>query len=216
MKEFMKMLDLPVAVLRKEIEEMPWPRAKEIYSKFESRSRGYQVCEHDKEVAELLYRRMCTIELPQFQPTDETRVIRVANQVSNGAIKCIVAELMGESRKPKFVVEKNGNLRGFALSASLIIAGTAYEFEKAFEIAKRALDAEYLLPTSEDCQVIEQHWAELSEMMDEAKVPDLENAEMLLLASPIGENLSYPVWQHKECQASRVDWDDWAKFMAKL
>ncbi len=84
------MLDLPVAELRKEIEEMPWPRAKEVYSEFEPRD-CYLVGEHDKEVAELLYRRMCAIELPQFQPTDETRVIRVANQVSNGAIKCIVA-----------------------------------------------------------------------------------------------------------------------------
>ncbi len=123
---------------------------------------------------------------------------------------------MGESRKPKFVIEKDGNLRGFALSADLVIAGTAYEFEKAFEIEKRAIDAEYLLPTSEDCKVIEQHWTELSEMMDEANIPNLENAEMLLLACPIGCNLSYPVWQHKECRTSRVYWDDWAKFMAKL
>lgn len=216
MKRFLQKLDLPIAELSKIIDEMSWPRAKRIYLAFSPRE-DYVSDEHDNEVSELLYRRMCRIEQPKFKPNDESRVIRVANKATNDEVKRIVAEQMKDGDAPKFVLENNGKLRGFAVSDSLIIAGVAGEVEEAFEIEIRALEANLQLLSHDDFRVVEKCWADLSAMMAEAKVPDLEIADMFLMATPFDEGrVSYPAWSHDRQRVSQIDWDDCAWLMAKL
>lgn len=216
MKRFLQQLDLPMAELSKIIDGMSWPRARKIYLAFTPRE-DYVSDEHDEEVAELLYKRMCRIEQPKFKPHDESRVIRVANQATDDEVKRIVAEQMNDGDAPKFVLENNGKLRGFAVSDSLIIVGVAGEMEEAYEIEMRAQEANLRLLSGNDFMVVEKWWNDLSAMMTEAKVPDLEEADRFLLATtPNVLHYTYPTWLHDEQRSSRVDWNSYAWLMAKL
>ena len=65
--------------------------------------------------------------------------------------------------------------------------------------------------------VVEKWWNDLSAMMTEAKVPDLEDADRFLLATiPNALHYTYPTWLHDEQRSSRVDWNSYAWLMAKL
>lgn len=182
--------DDDVDVWRRFVQQEDWTLIYAVYCHFVPRA-DVPYWEHNRAIHELLCERLLGFEYPVlpewFLTKNKPLIIWVNDNAAVEQVKSKVRNCYAEKSSPWYVVEKSGRLRGFALSADLIIAG----------VTPIAVFPHYLLETVErlgvsllsraDSRFVEKYRPALIAQMREAEVPSLEKVCFWMLALKKGQ-----------------------------
>lgn len=180
--------------------------------------RGYEpYADHDKQVEELLRRRLLRIEQPVLSAKlikrFSDRIITVADDAASSEVYAAVREQY--AGRLCYVIEKSGRLRGFALSSVLVIAGITPVNMFAKDIQSAAAKCNLRLTAEDDVPYIMSCRDELSAMMNEAGVPDFDGVFRWLLTGR-AENGEFTVWYPYAGEFSRIGGNDSSRMLVKI
>ncbi len=180
--------------------------------------RGYEpYADHDKQVEELLRKRLWRIE----QPTLSTKLIRrFSDRIITVADGAAASEVYAAVQKQYagrlcYVIEKGGRLRGFALSSVLVIAGLTSVNLLAKDIQTAAAECNLRLTDEDDVPYIMSCRDELSAMMNKAGVPGFDGVFRWLLTGK-AENETFTVWYPYAGEFSRIGSNDSSRMLVKI
>lgn len=180
--------------------------------------RGYEpYADHDKQVEELLRRRLLRIEQPVLSAKlikrFSDRIITVADDAASSEVYAAVREQY--AGRLCYVIEKSGRLRGFALSSVLVITGITPVNLFAKDIQSAAAKCNLRLTAEDDVPYIMSCRDELSAMMNEAGVPDFDGVFRWLLTGR-AENGEFTVWYPYAGEFSRIGGNDSSRMLVKI
>lgn len=180
--------DASVEEWRNFINRAGWRQVAQIRSKFVPFAFGEEG-KRDEQICNAMWERLFRIEQPvldyDFLRSNADKIIFVGQCASNDCIKHDVR--LSYAGEVKFVVEKGGKLRGFALSEDLILAGVTGCSGFPVSALKKTAEWGFYLLSREDSRRVEEVLPVLSEMMDAVDVPSLRDVFVWMLAVPDGQ-----------------------------
>lgn len=167
----------------------------------------------------MLLKRLTQFELPRltsdFLRQNAENCLFVENGASPFDIKMLCEEFCKDKDFPKFVVEGNGNLRGFAICRNLIIVGVTVERMPPHLIIDAVSRQGLSLLNQREAKHVEAVMPKLAEMMTDAQVPNLENVDFWML-KPKSNGKSYEVWDRWRNNLNSIAFNDRSVIVAKI
>lgn len=209
----------PIEEWRNFVNQAGWRQVAQIRSKFIPCAFGEEG-KRDKQICDAMWERLFRIEQPvldyDFLRSNADKIIFVGQHASNDCIKHDVR--FSYAGEVKFVVEKGGKLRGFALAEDLILAGVTCCGAYPDGALKWTAEQGFHLLSREDSRRVEEVLPVLSEMMDAVDVPSLRDVFMWMLAVPDGQiGDPYECYSlRREDRFSYVEFDDPVIVVCKL
>lgn len=176
------------------IEKSDWKTIFNIVKTFIKRA-GSQ---HDQQVWKMLTDRLCQTEHPilsdKFVNKHSSEIIWVETLATDEEIKKAVADKWNTPPKnPAYVLRKNHQLVGFALSQKLIIDGVTSLLVYASHIGNIVKSWRKSLLTKTDSKLVEKHFDILNLMMEEADVPQIRFKHWMISTGDYdGYNINHP------------------------
>ena len=172
--------------------------------------------QHDKQIWKMLTDRLCQTEHPilsdEFIQKHNSEIIWVETLATDEEIKKAVADKWNTTQKiPAYVLRKNHQLVGFALSQKLIIDGTTSLLVYASHIGNIVKSWRKSLLTKTDSKLVEKHFDTLNSMMEEADVPQIRFKHWMISTGDYdGYNINHPK------RYTYYEDDDYSLILAKL
>jgi len=213
--------DDPIEIWQMFVENVNWQDVYDVRVKFIPRAYG-SYAKHDDAILDLLWRRLFRMEQPVmrsgFWASQAGNVIEVENDAAAMSIKAVVSSVNIPFSAPKYVVERCGKLRGFAVSPQLILAGVTAISSFPYAVIAAAEKMKVKLLTREESQVVEENLSRLTDMMGDVGVPLLNRNEWML--QPTQEDVrigSYETYNLRHPKRfGYLEHDDFSVLLAKL
>lgn len=172
--------------------------------------------QHDEQIWKMLTDRLCQTEHPilsdKFVNKHSSEIIWVETLAIDEEIKKSVVDKWNITPKiPAYVLRKNRQLVGFALSSNLIIDGVTPRGVFASHIRKIVESWGKLLLTQTDSEFVEKNFDTLNLMMEEADVPQISHKNWMICSNDYdGYNINHPK------RYTYYEDDDYSLILAKL